>query len=97
MGGDLVIVSAGEAESSRRDLPPTARFMYMAPISSYIIASILLGMNVNFNEPGLYHPWANVNADGYHSPFILALKYTSIETLPAVLNACFLVAAYTAA
>lgn len=97
MGGDIVIVAAGEAERPREDLPPAARFMYMAPITLYVLSSLLVGLNVNYLDSSLFHPWALFNEDVPHSPFIVALKYTSIEVLPSFLNACFLISAYTAA
>ena len=59
MGGDIVIVAAGEAKWPRKDLPQAVRFMYLAPIGCYIFASFLLGFNINYTEPDLLHPWAN--------------------------------------
>lgn len=99
IGADVVIVTAGEAESPRKDLPSVTRFMYLAPIGFYVLASFLLGFNINYSEPNLFHPWADAdhNSKGSHSPFILVLKYTSIRVLPNFLNACFLFSAYTAA
>jgi amino acid transporter len=99
MGGDIVIVTAGEAKYPRKDLPPVARFMYLAPIGFYIIASFLVGLNINFMDLDLYHPWAKPAADApriSHSPFIIVITHTSIKVLPKFLNACFLISAYTA-
>jgi amino acid transporter len=97
MGGDIVIVAAGEAESPRRDLPPAARYMYMAPICLYILGTFLVGFNVDYLDPNLYHTWAASNGLGSHSPFILAVQKTTIKVLPGFLNGCFLFSAYTAA
>ncbi|ERF68588.1 hypothetical protein EPUS_04686 [Endocarpon pusillum Z07020] len=97
MGGDLVIVTAGEAEAPRRDLAPSARFMYLVPISCYIFGSFLVGFNINFMDAKLFHPFASWNYTTSHSPFIIAVGYTSIRVLPALLKACFLFSAYTAA
>jgi amino acid permease len=99
MGGDIVIVAAGEAKSPRKDLPQAVRFMYLAPIGCYIFTSFLLGFNINYTEPNLFHPWANsyYNPDVSHSPFIIVLKYTSIKVLPTFINGCFVFSAYTAA
>ena len=99
MGGDIVIVAAGEAKSPRKDLPQAVRFMYLAPIGCYVFASFLLGFNINYTEPGLFHPWANSqhNSNVSHSPFTIVLKYTSIKVLPTFLNGCFVFSAYTAA
>jgi yeast amino acid transporter len=97
MGGDLVIVAAGEAESPRRDLAPCTRFMYLLPISCYILGSFLVGFNINYMDPKLFHPFAEWNYTTSHSPFVIAVSYTSIRVLPAILKACFLFSAYTAA
>lgn len=96
MGGDLVIVTAGEAESPRRDLAPSARFMYLVPIACYVLCSFLVGFNINYMDPKIYHPFAAWNYTTSHSPFVIALGYTSIKVLPAVLKASFLFSAYTA-
>ncbi|KAI9800303.1 MAG: Cationic amino acid transporter 2 [Piccolia ochrophora] len=97
MGGDIVIVSAGEAESPRKDLPPAARFMYLVPVGFYILTSFLMGFNINYMNRDLLHPWASSNESVSHSPFIIILKMAAIKTIPGILNACFLFSAYTAA
>jgi len=99
IGGDIAIVAAGKAKSPRKDLPQTVRFMYLAPIGCYIFASFLLGFNINYTEPDLFHPWANSqhNSNVSHFPFTIVLKYTSIKVLPTFLNGCFVFSAYTAA
>jgi yeast amino acid transporter len=99
MGGDIVIVTAGEAKHPRKDLPSVARFMYLVPIGFYVVASLLVGLNINFMDPGLYHPWVKPTTDGPYvsqSPFIIAVSHASINVLPQFLNACFLISAYTA-
>ena len=93
MGGDIVIVAAGEAKSPRKDLPQTVRFMYLAPICCYLLASFLVGFNINYTEPNLYRHIPNIS----HSPFVIVLKYTSIKVLPTFINSCFVFSAYTAA
>lgn len=101
MGGDIVIVTAGEARSPRKDLPGAAQFMYLAPIGFYILGSFLVGFNVNYSTPDLFHPWAGSKGDRFpsHSPFIIAIRNSSLgpKTLPILYNALFLFAAYTAA
>ncbi|KAG9230141.1 amino acid permease/ SLC12A domain-containing protein [Amylocarpus encephaloides] len=99
MGGDLVIVAAGEARYPRQDLPKVAQFMYLVPLGFYVLATILLGMNINFLDPRLYHLFES-NAEAGpklpHSPFIIVAARSSIKVLPNFLNACFLMSAYTA-
>jgi amino acid transporter len=99
MGGDIVIVAAGHAKSPRKDLPQAVRFMYLVPIFCYVFASFLLGFNINYTEPALFHLWGDSqhNSNVSHSPFTIVLKYTSIKVLPTFLDGCFVFSAYTAA
>ena len=97
MGGDIVIVTAGEAKSPRRDLPAATRFIYMVPIGFYVIGTFLAGFNVDYQDPPLLHTWAAYNVPGYHSPIIIAVQKTTMRALPGFLNGCFLFTAYTTA
>ena len=103
MGGDIVIVTAGEAKTPRKDLPPATRFMYLVPIAFNILGSFVLGFNINYADPSLARPWVKPVLDGCakpaSSPFVAIMKRTSIapDVLPVVLNALFLFSAYTAA
>jgi amino acid transporter len=98
-GGELAIVAAGEARRPRTDVPAVVHFNYLVPIGFYILISFLVGFNINYLEPNLYHTWANIlsNSSVSHSPIIIIVKYTSIHVLPNFLNGCFLFSAYTAA
>jgi amino acid transporter len=97
IGDDIVVVTAGKAENPHRDLPLAACFMYLAPISFYVLLSFVLGFNINYYNPDLFHTWARDDRNISHSPFIIVMKYTSIKVLPGFLNGCFLFAAYAAA
>jgi amino acid transporter len=97
MGGDIIIVTAGEAKNPHRDLPAAARFMYMAPIGFYVLLTFVLGFNINYFNKDLFHIWANDNENISHSPFVIVMKHTSVKVLPNFLNACFLFSAYSAA
>lgn len=73
--------------------------MYLAPLGFYFLVSILVGMNISFMNPSLYHPWGRPAADApkiSHSPIIIILSRTSVKVLPKVLNAGFMLSAYTA-
>ncbi|MCJ1265707.1 Cationic amino acid transporter 2 [Lobaria immixta] len=98
VGGEIVLVTAGEAESPRKDLPKAAQYMYLLPVGFYIVSILLVGLNVNYLEPIFYHPHMT---QGYltaaQSPFVVAIMHAGIKTLPGFLNACFLFSAITAA
>ena len=105
MGGEIVLVTAGEAKSPRRDLPTAARYMYMLPVSFYLIAILLLGSNINYLDPRIYHPHViyalKSRLEGIQtaarSPFVIAIENAGIQGLPGFLDACFLLSALTAA
>ncbi|MCJ1461909.1 hypothetical protein MMC07_000508 [Pseudocyphellaria aurata] len=98
MGGETCLVTAGEAESPRKDLPKATRYMYLLPIGFYLISIVLVGLNVNYLDPVFYHPYTT---QGYltaeRSPFVIAITHAGIKTLPGFLNACFMFSALTAA
>lgn len=97
MGGDIVVVTAGEAKRPRKDLPPATRFMYWVPLSLYFFASLCVGFNINFADPDLFRAYSLSNTNTSHSPFIIVVKSTAIKVLPNFLNACFLISGYSAA
>ena len=95
MGGDMVIVAAGEAKFPRRDVAAAVRYMYLVPLCSYILLSIVVGFNINYTDPDLFRPESLYNTDVSHSPFIITLKTTRFRGLPTVINVCFLISAYS--
>ncbi|KAF2193405.1 hypothetical protein K469DRAFT_651793 [Zopfia rhizophila CBS 207.26] len=96
LGGEMVIVTAGEAKRPRRDLAPATRFMYLLPIFFYILTAFVMGFNINYANEDLFRAFSADNKLTPHSPFYIIIRATSISVLPTVLNACFLVSAYTA-
>ncbi|CAF9921060.1 MAG: Cationic amino acid transporter 2 [Heterodermia speciosa] len=107
MGGEIVLVTAGEAKRPRRDLPTAARYMYLLPVGFYLVAILLVGLNVNYLDPRIYHshiswyPESEPRLDGIatvlRSPFVIAIKNAGIKFLPGFLDACFIISAMTAA
>lgn len=96
-GGDMVMVAAGEARRPRRDLTAAAKYMYLVPVCLYVLASFLVGLNVNYLDPRLYRLHETQNdITGKLSPFIIAVQRAGIPFLPGFLNACFLFSAHTA-
>lgn len=99
IGVELIVVTAGEAKYPRRDLPKASRRVYLVTILLYLISGILIAFNVPYTDPNLL-PLSNTNSKivtGAHSPFIIAINGAGMPFLPGFINACFLVAAWTAA
>ena len=107
MGGEIVLVTAGEAKRPRRDLPTAARYMYLLPVGFYLVAIVLVGLNVNYLDPRLYHshiawspePRLNGIPTALRSPFVIAIENAEIAVkgLRGFLNACFVFSSLTAA
>ena len=107
MGGEIVLATAGEAKRPRRDLPTAARYMYLLPVGFYLVAILLVGLNVNYLDPRIYHshtswyPESRTGLEGiqtaFRSPFVIAIKNAGMNSLPGFLDACFIFSALTAA
>ncbi len=102
----MVLVTAAEAESPRRDLPTAARYMYLLPISLYLVAIVLVGLCINYLDPRLPHPHVEYyplgsRLDGIttclRSPFVIVIQTAGIPGLPSFFNAAFIFSALTAA
>lgn len=105
MGGEITLVTAGEAKRPMRDLPIAARYMYLLPVSFYLVAILLVGLNINYLDPRIYHSHISYVIDSRlngiqtaaRSPFVIVIQNAGIKTLPGFLDACFLFSALTAA
>lgn len=106
MGGEIVLVTAAEAESPRQDLPTAARYMYLLPVSLYLVGIFLVGLCINYLDPKLPHPHVDYYptgsrldgiTTGTRSPFVIVIQTAGIPGLPGFLNAAFLFSALTAA
>ena len=106
MGGEMVLATVAEAESPRRVLPTAARYMYLLPVSFYLVAIFLVGLCINYLDPRLPHPHVDYYAKGSRldgittatrSPFVIVIETAGIQGLPGFLNAAFMFSALTAA
>ncbi|KAL8684433.1 MAG: hypothetical protein Q9224_006353 [Gallowayella concinna] len=105
MGGEMVLVTAGEAKRPMKDLPIAARYMYLLPVSFYLVAALFLGLNINYLDPRIYHSHVSyildARLDGIQtaarSPFVVVIENAGIRALPGFLDACFIFSALTAA
>ena len=103
----MVLVTAAEAESPRQVLPTAARYMYLLPVSLYLVGIFLVGLCINYLDPRLPHPHVAYHypegspLDGIttatRSPFVIVIQDAGIIGLPGFLNAAFIFSALTAA
>ncbi|RMZ66987.1 Amino acid polyamine transporter I [Pyrenophora seminiperda CCB06] len=71
-------------------------FVYLVPLGIYPFAMFAAGANINYANPNLSKLWARGN-NSARSPFIIAAEESSLQALPKVLNALFILSAYTTA
>ncbi|CAN9234018.1 hypothetical protein AA0121_g4230 [Alternaria tenuissima] len=95
-GTDLVAMTAGEAKNPWKDVPATMTFVYVIPVIMYPFAMFAAGSNVNYRDPDLSQLWTK-GSGPTRSPFVIAAEHTSLHALPKVLNALFILSAYTTA
>ncbi len=103
----MVLVTAAEAESPRRDLPVAARYMYLLPVTLYMVGVVLVGLCVDYldillphqhiPQPSTSNPRFIGITTAARSPFVIAIQAAGITVLPSFLNAAFLFSALTAA
>ncbi|KAM0799181.1 amino acid permease/ SLC12A domain-containing protein [Usnea florida] len=107
MGGEMVLATAAEAESPRRDLPVAARYMYLLPVSLYLIGILFVGLCIDYLNPLLPHMHILLRSTGdprlfgiitaAESPYVIVIQEAGISALPSFLNAAFIFSAITAA
>lgn len=95
-GADIVAMTAGEAKHPWKDVPLSMSFVYLVPLSIYPFVMLAGGANVNYADPDLQKMWAKGNGIT-RSPFVIAAERSSLHALPKVLNAFFILSAYTTA
>lgn len=89
----MVLVTAAEAESPRRDLPVAARYMYLLPVSLYLIGILLVGLCVDYLDPLLPHqhvPQPSTSNPRFvgittaaRSPFVIAIQAAESQSSQA--------------
>lgn len=105
MGSEMVLVTAAESISPRKDLPIAARYMYILPISLYLIGIFLVGLCINYLDLRLPHPHitydTNPRLNGIStaesSPFVIVIQTAGMRVLPGFLNTAFIFASLTTA
>lgn len=93
IGTEIVAIAAGEAKNPRRNLPKAIRRVYIRILLFYIGGVTIIGLLVPSNDPGL----ALGSGTAAASPFVIAIKRSGIKALPAIINACLLTSAWSAA
>ncbi|OGM44212.1 proline permease PrnB [Aspergillus bombycis] len=90
---ELVVISGGEMESPRRNIPKVARRYIYRLVIFYFLGSLAIGVICPSNASEL------VNGDGHDassSPFVVAIANAGIPALNHIVNAAILTSAWSA-
>jgi yeast amino acid transporter len=96
LGTELVGVTVGEAQNPRKTVPRAIKLTFYRILFFYVLAVLLVGMNVPYNAPELLFANKISGAQANASPFVVAIKLAGIPVLPDILNACILVFVFSA-
>lgn len=91
-GTELVGLAAAETQNPRKSLPTAIKQVFWRITLFYVVALMLIGLLVPYDNPRLPgDPNSNI-ADATASPFVIAIESAGIQVLPSVMNAIILVA-----
>ncbi|KAI9369067.1 proline-specific permease [Aspergillus egyptiacus] len=92
---ELITTAAGEVEAPRRNIPKaTKRFIYRV-FAFYILGSLVIGVTVAYNDPGLVSGVESGSSGANASPFVIAIQNAGIGGLNHVVNAAILISAWS--
>lgn len=89
---ELIAIAAGETVAPRRNIPKAARRFIWRLAIFYGISSLIIGILVPYDDPGLLGASKNASA----SPFVLGIKRVGIPVLNHIINAAILTSAWSA-
>lgn len=92
IGVETVVITASESVDPHRAIPKAARRVTYRIAFFYILGALLIGMIVDPRAAGLVSGSDNANS----SPFVIAITNAGINALPSIVNACILIAAWSA-
>ncbi|KAH8895675.1 putative proline-specific permease [Thozetella sp. PMI_491] len=89
---ELLVVTGGEMESPRRNLPTASRRYFYRLVLFYVLGVFAIGIIVNSQNPQLLGGGAGAAA----SPWALGIKDAGIRGLDSVINAVIVLSAWSA-
>ena len=88
---ELLVVTGGEMESPRRNLPIASRRYFYRLVIFYVLSVLAIGVTCPSNDPRL----TNGGSGAGSSPFVVAIANAGIGTLPSIVNAVILISAWS--
>jgi amino acid transporter len=88
---ELLVVTGGEMESPRRNLPIAAKRYFYRLVIFYCLSVLAIGVICPSNDPRLTDGGAGAGS----SPFVVAIANAGIPALPSIINAVIIVSAWS--
>jgi yeast amino acid transporter len=88
---ELLVVTGGEMESPRRNLPIASRRYFYRLVIFYVLGVLAIGVTCPSNDTRLTDGGAGAGS----SPFVVAVANAHISTLPSIVNAVILISAWS--
>ena len=96
LGTELIGVTVGEAQNPRRTIPRAIKLTFYRILFFYCLSTLLLGMIVSYDSPGLSFAVNKAKTGSNASPFVVAIVEAGIPVLPGIINACILIFVFSA-
>lgn len=88
---ELLVITGGEMQSPRRNLPTAAKRYFYRLLIFYVGGTLAIGVIISSNAPGLLHGGVGAGS----SPWVLAIKQAGIGGLDSVVNAIIITSAWS--
>jgi yeast amino acid transporter len=88
---ELLIVTGGEMESPRRNLPKASKRYFYRLIFFYVFGVLVIGVTCRSNDPAL----TNGGQGAGSSPFVIGIKNAGIPVLDSIVNAVIILSAWS--
>lgn len=88
---ELLVVTGGEMESPRRNLPIAAKRFFYRLVIFYVLSAFAIGVTCPSDDARL----TNGGSGAAASPFVVAIANAGIKTLPGLVNAVILISAWS--
>merc|ERR1711939_598913 len=88
---ELLVVTGGEMESPRRNLPIASKRYFYRLVIFYVLGVLAIGVTCPSDAPAL----TNGGAGAKSSPYVVAIANAGIDVLPSIVNAVILISAWS--
>ncbi|KDQ13667.1 hypothetical protein BOTBODRAFT_146052 [Botryobasidium botryosum FD-172 SS1] len=93
LGCELPIIVAGDMKDASKKLPQVVKLVWSCVFLCYFFTIFVMGMIIPYNDDALR--LENTTADS--SAFVIVIQRAGIKALPGIVNASFIISAWSAA